>query len=172
MFGSLFRQAQATVDNAIGQALNRIVVAVPFIVALGFATAALSGWLSRTYGSETSNLILAAAYTGLGLFAALVVSASGNGGVTAAGEAAAEASGAAEGSTATDAPSPGFAEADRDLLITALSTAAPVALPLAIRSILRNLPLVLVVAIVAFILSRMADGETAARQDAVAEPAE
>jgi hypothetical protein len=77
----------------------------------------------------------------------------------------------AEASAAT-APL-GLAEADRELLMTALTTAAPFALPLAIRGLLRNLPLVLVFAVAVFIALRYADGEpTDAQPDAAAAAAE
>ena len=59
MFGSLFRKAQATVDNAIGQLVRTVLIALPFVVAMGFATAAATSWLVREYGLENGLLTLA-----------------------------------------------------------------------------------------------------------------
>ena len=41
MFAKLFRRAEASVDNAIGDLFNRVVVAVLFLIAFGFAAASL-----------------------------------------------------------------------------------------------------------------------------------
>ena len=60
MFRMLFRRAQATVDRAIDGLMLRVIVAIPFLIAAGFGTAALAIWLNREYGPETGSLILAA----------------------------------------------------------------------------------------------------------------
>ena len=73
MLGSLFRRAQATVDNAIDNVVNRALVAIPFIIAAGFGTAALSMRLNREFGPETGSMILAGGFILLGLIVALIV---------------------------------------------------------------------------------------------------
>jgi hypothetical protein len=73
MLGSLFRRAQATVDNAIDDVVNRALVAIPFLIAAGFGTAALSMGLNREFGAETGSLILAGAFVVIGGLAALIV---------------------------------------------------------------------------------------------------
>ncbi len=72
MFAKLFRRAEASVDNAIGDLGNRVVVAVPFLIAIGFAAASLSLTLNKTYGPEVGNLLVAGVFGALGLIAALI----------------------------------------------------------------------------------------------------
>ena len=67
MFGMLFRRAQATVDRAIDGLVTRAIVAIPFLVAGGFGTAALALRLNREFGAETASLIMAGGFVGLGL---------------------------------------------------------------------------------------------------------
>lgn len=149
MFGSLFRRVQATFDRAVDSLVSRAIVAIPFIIAGGFGTAALAIRLNREFGSEMGFLILAAGFAALGLVTALVFRVRS--------EAPAEADSAAEDPStesvaATDAPD--FAGADRELMMAALTSAAPIALPAIVRTIGRNLPLVAAVAAAAFIISR------------------
>ncbi len=73
MFAALFNRAQATVDNAIGQAINRAIVAVPFVIAGAFATAALTIRLTRILGDEYGYLAIAGIFVIVGLVAALVM---------------------------------------------------------------------------------------------------
>jgi hypothetical protein len=73
MFASLFKRAEASVDNAIGDLGNRIVIAVPFLIALGFGAYSLSLTWTRFYGPEVGNLLVAAAFAVVGLIAAIVV---------------------------------------------------------------------------------------------------
>jgi len=72
MFAKLFRRAEASVDNAIGDLGNRVVVAVPFLIAIGFAAASLSLTLNKTYGPEVGNLLVAGVFGTLGLIVALI----------------------------------------------------------------------------------------------------
>lgn len=149
MLGSLFRRAQATVDNAIDHAVNRALVAIPFLIAAGFGTAALSMRLNREFGSETGSLILAGGFVLVGLVVALIVH-SRSSKPTQAVEDATE---AAEG-TADAAADSAMASVDRELLTAALTTAAPIALPGLLRAVMRNLPIVAAVAAAAFIMSQ------------------
>ena len=73
MFASLFKRAEASVDNAVGDLGNRIVIAVPFLIALGFGAYSLSLTWTRFYGPEVGNLLVAAAFSVVGLIAAIVV---------------------------------------------------------------------------------------------------
>ena len=73
MFASLFKRAEASVDNAVGDLGNRIVIAVPFLIALGFGAYSLSLTWIRFYGPEVGNLLVAAAFSVVGLIAAIVV---------------------------------------------------------------------------------------------------
>jgi hypothetical protein len=149
MLGSIFRRAQATVDNAIDHAVNRALVAIPFLVAAGFGTAALSMRLNREFGAETGSLILAGGFIVVGLIVAMIVhsrSANPAEPVTEAEETA--------GRAADQASDPAMANADRELLMAALTTAAPLALPALLRAVGRNLPILAAVAAAGFIMSR------------------
>ena len=73
MFAALFKRAEQSVDSAIGDLGNRIVITIPFLVALGFAAASLTLYVNRIYGPELGNLIVAGAFCVLGLIVALVV---------------------------------------------------------------------------------------------------
>src|SRR5689334_7137966 len=75
MFRLLFRRAQATVDHAIEGLVIRVLVAVPFLVALGFGTAAMAIRINREFAHETSSLILAGAFAALGLVVAFAARA-------------------------------------------------------------------------------------------------
>lgn len=150
MFGSLFRRAQATVDNAIGQIVNRAIVAIPFLVAAGFGTAAVAMRLNRELGSETGSLVLAGAFAVIGLITALVVHMKSEKPAAMGDEAEHEAA----PDTATAAAEPGTSDIDRELVMAALTTAAPIALPGLLRTLGRNLPLVAAIAAAAFVIAR------------------
>jgi biotin carboxylase len=149
MLGSLFRRAQATVDNAIEHLVSRALVAIPFLIAAGFGTAALSMRLNREFGPETGSMILAAGFVVIGLIVAMAVnsrSAKPDEVVNEADETVERAS--------DDASDPAMANVDRELLMAALTTAAPMALPGLLRVVMRNLPIVAAVAAAAFIMTR------------------
>lgn len=150
MFDSLRRWAQSTIDRAIGEVISRAIVVIPFLVAAGFGTAALSIRLNRELGPETGALILAAGFAALGLVAALVVYLRSDA-ATENGEEPAEPL-AGDASEASDASS--LANVDRELLMAALTSAAPIALPGLMRMAVRNLPLIAAVAAAAFVISR------------------
>ena len=149
MFGSLFRRAQATVDNAIGQIVNRAIVAIPFLVAAGFGTAAVAMRLNRELGPETASLVLAAAFSAIGLLTALVVYAR-----TEKPAAVTEDVSEAAEPDAALSDDAGMNDIDRELIKAALTTAAPIAIPGLLRTLGRNLPLVAAVAAAAFVISR------------------
>jgi hypothetical protein len=150
MFGSLFRRAQATVDNAIGQIVNRAIVAIPFLVAAGFGTAAVAMRLNRELGPETGSLVLAAVFAVVGLLTALIVHSRAEK-PAALGDEPGEAA-APESAAAVEEP--GASDIDRELVMAALTSAAPIALPGLLRTIGRNLPLVAALAAAAFVIAR------------------
>ncbi|HPG89477.1 MAG TPA: hypothetical protein PLD46_07460 [Hyphomicrobium sp.] len=162
MFSALIHRAQSTVDNAIGQVVNRAIIAIPFLVAGAFATAALAFRLVREFGPETANLMLAGMFLVLGIMSAFIfrVRPLSEG---AAHDAVPEA--LADPQTVKSADS-SIDGADRELLMAALTSAAPIALPALIRAILRNLPLVVAVLSALFVLTRPSD-EPAASEVAV-----
>lgn len=155
MFGFLFRRAQATVDRAVDHIVHRIIIAIPFLIAGGFGTAALALRLNREYGPEITSLILAGGFAALGLLAVLAYHSS---------EAPSETAGAteepAQASASAGAQGPDLSNTDRELIMAALTSAAPLALPALVRTVGRNLPLLAAVAAAAFIISR--DGHSGA----------
>jgi predicted permease len=148
MFSSIFNRAQRTVDNAIGQAVNRLIIATPFLIATGFGTAAMYLRLDREYGAETATLILAAAFSIVGLLALAILLPRRSQLDAPAAEAPAAASASDADQTGT---APSMSDSDRELLMAALTSAAPIALPGLVRTLLRNLPLVAVI-IAAFLV--------------------
>lgn len=156
MFGMLFRRAQATVDRAVDSLVHRIIIATPFVIAGGFATIALALRLNREFGPETGSLILAGGFVALGLVAALALRTHS--------EAPPEGDGAAEETSASataGSEGPDISGTDRELIMAALTSAAPIAIPAVVRTIGRNLPLVAAVAAAAFIISRDGRSSTA-----------
>ena len=112
--------------------------------------------LNREYGPETASLILAGGFAALGLLAMLAVRTRS--------EAPSEAHGSSEEPAQTSASAaaegPDLSKTDRELIMAALTSAAPIALPAIIRTVGRNLPLLAAVAAAAFIISR--DGQSGA----------
>lgn len=162
ILGSLFRRAEDAVGSILDQALARVLVAVPLLVAAGFATAAASGYLNARYGSETGNLIMAAVFGVLSLMVAAYVATwpavqaaqaeaerAEADKVTADGEASA----GGAGSSSTEAMS----QSERELFSSVLASAAPIALPGMIRILLRNIPLLLAIVLAGYVLSRQDD---------------
>lgn len=149
MLNALFHRAQATVDNAIGQAVNRALIVLPFLVALGFATAAATSRLVRELGPELGYLAIAGGYAVIGLFVAALVMARSQPQTDQPSAAGAAADEQAAASTASQ-----VSDADRELITAALTTAAPVALPALITALLRNLPIVVALASLLYILTR------------------
>lgn len=153
MFQALFKRAENVIEQSIGQLVARIVMVVPFVVAAGFGTAALSLRLSREYGSEVSYLIMAGLFVGLGVVVAAIIAARQP--ATVGGNASAQADDAgngAEQSTAETAKS--MSETDRELLLAALTSVAPIAVPHLARLLLRNLPLMATIAAGIYVMTR------------------
>jgi hypothetical protein len=153
-FGFLYRKAQATVDNAIAQLVWGLLMVVPLLVALGFTTAAGSNYLHRHYEPEIANLILAGVF--FAISAVIAIGYAVRKPETAASEEAKaqeEANKHAESESA-DSPLSAFSTADRDILLAALTSAAPYAIRPVLTTAFRNLPLLLVLAVAAFVMSR------------------
>lgn len=164
LFESVLHRAEAMIGNVLEQALARALVALPLLIAAGFGTAALSTYVNAKYGVQTGQLIMAGGFATLGLLAMLFVSVVGPATIE-SGEAAtaSDDAGTAEGGQSDDSPAMrAFGDAERELLTTMLASAAPVAVPGILRTLIRNLPLVILILIVAFILSRSSPSEPGA----------
>jgi hypothetical protein len=151
VFASLFQKAEATVDHALVDLSNRILIAIPFIVALGFAAASLSIFAYRTYGLEIGNLLVAAAFVVLGGVIAIVVRVRKK-----ANEPVQE---PAAGLNEEQVGSP-KSIFDNEQLMGIASTAAPILLPALLRTATKNWPLVLAVAAGLYVFSLSEDTAT------------
>jgi len=174
MLQSLFRYAEATVDSAIANMVARALVAIPFLVAAGFGTAALAIYAYDRLGLVTGNLLLAGAFCLVGAVVGIVVAARDRSTTDANGQQENDASAAGKDQTEKR---PLLEAMDRDVLATVASAVGPVALPFVLRSVMRNLPLIAAVAAAGLILSRNgtnnADGTNNAKgAEAAMQPAE
>jgi hypothetical protein len=74
MFRGLINEAKSAASSLVLKYVARASVAVPFVIALGFAIAGLAAWLVSQYGYVTGYLLMAGGLTAVGVIAALVVS--------------------------------------------------------------------------------------------------
>jgi hypothetical protein len=124
-------------------------VAIPFLVALGFATAAATLYVNRAFGTEAGYLIMTGAFLIIGAVGA-AIAASRNNASALASDRPADAS----SSQSTSARADEQAGPDREMLMAALASIGPVAAPALVRLIIRNLPLVAAIAAAGFVLTR------------------
>lgn len=170
MFQGLLRRAERSVNQVIARALERALVAVPLLVAAGFATAAVTLKLVELYGSVIAYGLMAAIFAVIGLVAMAVV------GMGTSEQPAED----TPSGTENDQPSQaeGLIDNAADLLTpevrSFLGSVAPTALPVALRGVTRNLPLILMLAAAAYVISLFGDGgeEQAPAPEQPVEPGE
>jgi hypothetical protein len=73
MFRGLINDAKAAAGSLVAKYLARASVAVPFVVGLGFATAAVTLMLVERFGGVIASWIIAGGFTLIGLVATLAV---------------------------------------------------------------------------------------------------
>jgi hypothetical protein len=73
VFRGLIRDAKAAAGAVIVKYVARASVAVPFLIAAGFATAAITAMLVERYGAQVAYWLVAGAFTLIGAVAMLVV---------------------------------------------------------------------------------------------------
>ena len=166
MLQSLFKRAEATVDHAVTGLVVKLVVAIPFLIALGFLTAAATIFVNQRFDSGTAYLIMAGGFLLAGVMATALANARGGG----AAHASSRPEEAATRGSGDKVNGPAIDGADREMLMTALAAVGPVAAPAVIRLVVRNLPLIAAVAAAGFVLSRSPGEE--ARGETGLEPAE
>jgi hypothetical protein len=154
MFEGIIRRAQQSVDQVLAKLAGRAAVAVPFLVAFGFATAAAAIWLVREFGAVTGNLIMAVAFAILGSIAAAVVARSQAPSEPSPAEVRAEAE--AREAAAAGEPEDAF---DYNALLSDSAqklalAAGPALVPLVFRFVARNLPLLISLVLAMFFLTR------------------
>ena len=74
MFRGLINDAKSAASSLVLKYVARASVAIPFVIALGFALAALAAWLVTNYGYVTGYLLMAGGLAAVGVVAALAVS--------------------------------------------------------------------------------------------------
>lgn len=166
MFAALFKRAEQSVDSAIGDLGNRIVIAIPFLVALGFAAASLSLYVNRTYGTEIGNLIVAAAFCILGFIVALVVRIRRRQAEIPETTSTNETAPAEEQASTTGAQS----IFDDEAVMAVVSSAAPIVIPAMVRTGLKNWPILLAAAAGLYVASRPEPDSAGAQQDTSSQP--
>ena len=145
MFRTLINDAKSAAGSVIGKYAIRVSVAVPFLVAAGFATAAGTLLLIERFGAITAYVIMAGGFAAVGLIASAVVAVKEQEGV--ATDTKAEATDTAD--VATDAAAQAAVQLPIALLGTLLTT--PMGPGLAAgsaKALVRNLPLVILVALI------------------------
>lgn len=149
MFKELFQRAQRTVDRTIDQVVYSAIVAIPFLIAAGFATATLTLKLTEEFGPETGYLLMAALFGVIGLVAFGIVSLRPQ----SIEETVAHVDPSAQDNAPESKPIfDDLSAADKELLRSSLTAFAPLAAPAILRLFTRNLPLLVAVgAAVAFV---------------------
>lgn len=148
LFKGLFRRAERSFDSAVDRLLGRLAVAVPLLIAGGFATTALSIKLIEMYGTIAACTIMAVVFATISLIAMAVYARA----YGASGEAGSS-SDAAEGDRQADDGSPALPPE----FMAVLTSVAPAAAPGIARGVARNLPLILILALIGFAVSRFAE---------------
>lgn len=167
MFESVIQRAQAGIHNAVDTMLGKVVAMVPFVIAFGFAIAALSSWLYREIGIELGNLVMAVIFAVIGLVGYAYASADGPQSLT-AGEGYAETA-PLSGETVETPKTGQWTDVEKEMAAALLSVAAPSAAPALLRLVLRNLPLVLAILAAVFVMTRQTEPEAASGMQAGAD---
>jgi uncharacterized membrane protein len=165
MFRGLINDAKSAAGSLIAKYLARASVAVPFVVALGFATAAITLMLVERFGTITASWIVAGGFTLIGLVATLAVS------VKEHEEEVAEKQAEEADTTqaAADAAAQAAAQMPLALLGAVLSTPmGPSTVAGGAKMVARNMPLVVLLALIALLFW---PSEPAAAEEAEADEA-
>lgn len=148
MFRGLLNDAKSAVSALIVKYLARASVAVPFLIAAGFAIAAITLMLVEQYGHVTAYWIMAGGLALIGAVAALVVS------VKEQEEDAAEKAEELEAATSSTTAAVAEAATQAPLAMLGALSALPIgpaSLMPAVRLLARNLPLVVLLALIAML---------------------
>lgn len=162
MFRGLINDVKSAAGSVVEKYAARASVAVPFIIALGFATAGVTLMLVERFGHRNAYLMVAGGFTALGLLAALIVWTKEHDEVVAEEQ-------AVKADTADVASDTAAAAVQIPLaLLGALFTspAAPSSVLSLARVLGRNLPLVLVLVALGILFWPKSAEETMADEDA------
>lgn len=158
MFEGIINRAQHSIDALASKYLVRVAVAIPLVIALGFCTAAAAVLLSSEFGSATAYLIIGGVYAAIGLATAAAVA------VRSSSETIVDEPATQEQSEKTRMESQPMV--DPEAILAALGAVGPMAFPMVLRLLSRNLPLVLAVVILAFLLFSQSQNQESNRRQA------
>jgi hypothetical protein len=162
MFRALINDAKAAAASVVVKYLARASVAVPFVVAAGFAIAAITHMLIQRFGAVVGCWLLAAGFTLIGVVATLLVKVKEHGEEVAEKQAAA----ADTGGVANEAAAQALMQAPLALAGALASTPlGPKTLANGAKLILRNLPLVVLLGLIALLFWPTQPAATAEEQD-------
>jgi hypothetical protein len=166
MFRALINDAKSAAASLVAKYLARASVAVPFLIAGGFAIAAITHLVIERFGAVTGCWLLAAGFTLVGLVATLLVKHKEQD--LEAADQQAEAVDTAN--VATDVAAQAALQAPLALAGALLSTpVGPTALANGAKTVVRHLPLVMLLALIA-LLFWPTEQTAATEEEATAEP--
>ncbi|HXE68768.1 MAG TPA: hypothetical protein VN523_05375 [Hyphomicrobiaceae bacterium] len=167
MFRALINDAKAAATSVVAKYLARASVAVPFLIAAGFAIAAITHMLIQRFGAVLGCWILAAGFTLIGLVATLLVKVKEHKEEVA--EKQAEAADTAD--VANEVAAQALMQAPLALVGTLLSTPlGPKSFANGAKLILRNLPLVVLLGLIALLFWPTQPAAAEGDQDLGEEP--
>jgi hypothetical protein len=149
------------VQSTIDATVNRALVTLSFFIAMSLVAAAIAYRLTLVYGVETALISLAAVFALVGT----AVSAF-NSSEAAAPDDTAEAPPSNGADTDKLLGVSGLSAADRELVLAFASAAAPIIAPRVVGMMLRNIPAMLVVALVVVLVARQAGSMSNGRENA------
>ena len=148
MFRALINDAKAAATSVVAKYLARASVAMPFLIAAGFAIAAITHMLIQRFGAVLGCWLLAAGFTLIGVVATLLVKVKEHEEEVA--EQQAEAADTAD--VANEAAAQALMQAPLALVGGLLSTPlGPKSVANGAKLILRNLPLVVLLGLIALL---------------------
>ena len=162
MFQGLISDAKTASGLLIDKYFARAFVVVPFVVALGFATAAITLMLVNRFGYIAAFWIIAGGFTLIGLAATRVVTDKEN-----KADIVEKQAGAHDTGAATQAAAQVAVHVLMPLAAALLSTPRPPGkLAAGAKTVVRNMPLVILLALLAFCSGRASSETDADRPDA------
>jgi hypothetical protein len=145
---ALINDAKTAAGAVIGKYAIRASVAVPFLIAAGFGTAAVTLILTERFGAMTAYAMMAAGFAAIGVIASLVVTVKEQ--EEEVGDTQAEETDTAE--VATDAAAQAAVQLPIALIGTLLTTPmGPGAAAGGAKMLARNLPLVILLGLIALL---------------------
>lgn len=158
MFDRLFRRAERKIDSVVAKYVRRIIVAVPLLIAAVFATAALTVKMVELYGTLYGYAAMAGGFTVLsGVLALFALTGQ---------RTPVEEAEAAAGETADKVKDADDQPVVPPELLSVMTAAAPVALPGLARAAARNLPLLIILAIIGYLFARYVSRSSSAEEAA------